>query len=178
MIRLIFSGIVTWMTLAAAFAHAQTTPICPTSPDIRLTTWPPVPVRPISSSETIAFAMRQLYAGPGVDWDFVLENPLISGFQITGDAPGMIAPRGFIAIPYRITLFGPIPAGNYTITVRPIATNVTPNVVCPSLTIPLAVAQGFVNVPVPTINGKLAALLAALLMFTAVLALRRPKRPA
>ena len=157
----------------ATHSLAQTVPVCPTSPGIVLGVAAPFAGgRPINSNDQIALAIRQ-ETPVGGPWDFPISNVVVTGSIISGVALGIV---GFGGVPAHVGVFGPVPAGDYTIVVQPIATNVTPNVNCPLLNIPLTVLQGYVAQPVPGPTGWLAALLVFLLAVAAGWQLRLGRR--
>ena len=160
------------VVFSSAVVHSQGVPACPTSAVITLVSIAPFSGAsgPPVSNLQISLLIGQVATG-GV-WYYPIQNVIVSGNQIAGTALGVFVPSGFGA-PNQPGIFGPVPAGTYTIVVQPIATNVTPNVNCPILQIPLTVLQGFENVPVPAPTGKLAALLAGLLALMAGVTLGR-----
>lgn len=166
------------LLLATATVAAQTAPICPSSPYIRILRFPNefgvggVPI----SDHRVELLIQQVVSTTEY-WNFKFEGAVVVDNVISGSAPGIRAPPpGFPPGPVQAGLFGPVPAGDYTIIVQPIATNVTPNVNCPLLTIPLTVLQGNQAVPVPAPTGALAALLASLLACIAIVVLRLRRR--
>ncbi len=160
--------LISFVAGAAAFflpnAFAQQVLACPTG-SYGLNTLPP---GPITANSLLYMWVRERIGGSGPAagaWDFKPENFVVSGFQITATAVG-VQGCGFFNCPPPTTQFGPVPAGNYTVTVNATATNVTPNVACPPFTVPLVVLPGAVAAvaePVP-INAKWLGMLAALLM--------------
>lgn len=170
---LLFATLGLWLWIPTA--HSQTVAVCPTSPEITLISFAPFggPGGPPVSNLRISLLIGQASSANGA-WNYPIQNVTVSDNEIGGTAPGVFVPNGFGA-PNQPGIFGPVPAGDYTITVQPIATNVTPNVNCPILQIPLTVLQGFENVPVPAPTGTLAALLAGLLALMASVALRRTR---
>lgn len=160
--------------LAATSAVAQTAPVCPINPYITLAALFAPGAGPPVSDRQILLLISQFITATEI-WNYVIQDVVVSGNQIAGSAPGVRRPIGPGA-PNQYGVFGPVPAGDYTITVQPIATNVTPNVNCPLLTIPLTVRQGNEATPVPGITGRLATLLAGLLACIAALALRLRRR--
>lgn len=162
--------------LATANVAAQTAPICPTSPYIFVLRFAPSEVEgPPISNRRIQLLIQQTVSSTEY-WQFKLQNATVSGNVISGDAPGIGFLGGFSGRPNAVGIFGPITAGDYSIIVQPIATNVTPNVNCPLLTIPLTVLQGNEAVPVLAPTGALAALLASLLACIAIVVLRLRRR--
>lgn len=144
-------------------ASAQQVLACPTG----LYGLGTIPSGPITANSPLFMWVRELIgSGPAAGaWDFKPENFVVSGFQITATAIG-VQGCGFFYCPAPTTQFGPVPAGNYTVTINATATNVTPNVACPPFTVPLTVLPGAVaavNEPVP-IGPKWLAALAALLL--------------
>lgn len=160
----------------ASYVPAQTVPICPTSPYIFvLRIAPGEPGGPPISDRLIQLLIQQTVSSNEY-WQFKLQDATRSGNVISGNAPGIGFIGGFSGLPNQVGIFGPLPAGEYSIVVQPIATNVTPNVNCPLLTIPLTVLQGNEFVPVPAVTGTLAALLGSLLAGMGALVLRLRRR--
>lgn len=159
----------------ATYSFAQSAPVCPTSPFIAMgVNAASAGGRPITSNDEIRLGIRQ-QTPVGGPWDFPISNVMVTGNIISGIALGIV---GFGGVPANVGIFGPVPAGDYTIVVQPIATNVTPNVNCPLLNIPLTVLQGYVAQPVPGPMGWLAALLVSLLAVAAGWQLRLGRRVA
>lgn len=105
-------------------------------------------------------------------WDFVAENIQTSGYAISLDAPSVAVP--FSSVPIAFRALGVLPAGTYAVTIRPVARNVTPNVACPVLTVPLEVTQAYEYVPVPVAErGWVLVLASVLALFGAVRLSRR-----
>lgn len=173
----ILTCVATSLALFASTAGAQTLPICPTSPIIRLLRFPYFLAGgggPITGAEIELLIQQNIT--PFEVWQFKFENIAMAGNVISGVARGIQIPQFLpIPVPVQAGYFGPLSAGDYTIVVQPIATNVTPNVNCAILQIPLTVLQGAGDVPVPGLTEKLAALLAGLLALLATFKLRRSR---
>lgn len=149
-------------------AHGQTVPACATS---AATVGFLGPVGGIYNSNTeVRMGIRQVFSQGFQIYDFVAQNVVVSGFSITLNAPGLFVPS--VTVPATFGSLGTLSAGTYSVVVTPIATNVTPNVVCPPFTVPLVVPQGAQNTPVP-INNRLALALLALALGAAGFAARR-----
>lgn len=146
---------------------AQTTPYCATNIASVLFIAPDGVL--LSSNKETWMGLRQSF-GQGITYDFKPENIIVNGFQITLDARGIVVP--FSTIPVAFTSLGILPAGNYSVVVQPIATNVLPNVVCPTFTVPLLIPQGAQITPVPTLRGLSLLLLGGLLGLIGVLGYR------
>lgn len=131
---------------SASVATAQSVPYCPTSTSSVLFRSPVSSV--IVSDQPVLMGIRDFFAPGFGTWDFVPQNVTMSGFQINVDAPGISVSNS--NIPYATGSLGILPAGNYAVVVRGIATNVTPNVICPTFTVPLVVNGVAQNVPVPS----------------------------
>lgn len=169
---LFLTGFLVWTI--AADAMAQITPFCPTN-NPRILLGPLSGSSVITPNTQIGMSIRQnIPVNNHVQaWDFPIQDVTVDGMVVTGIALGVYAGEASFNPPSRIGVFGPFPAGDYTIHVTPIATNVTPNVPCPLLTIPLVVRQLYSNEPVPVTNGWLAALMAGLVGLLGAFALRR-----
>ncbi|MFZ2237345.1 MAG: hypothetical protein WBP11_05855 [Dokdonella sp.] len=154
------------MTAVVSLAQVPPAPICPTGAgNVVFIATPPAPAFPINSNVSVSIGIRFN------SWDFVGENIVVSGFNISLDAPSEYV--GFPSIPIHFVPLGVLPAGTYTVSIRPIARNVTPSAVCPTVTVPLTIPQGAQNMAVPSSNGVLLALLGLLLGAMGVVAHRR-----
>lgn len=145
-------------------ASAQQVLACPTGSTYGIGSTPPGPT---TADARLRMWVRELIpSGPAAGaWDFKPENFVVSGFQVTATAVG-VRGCGFYYCPAPSTEFGPLAAGSYMVTVNATATNVTPNVACPPMTVPLVVLPAAVAVvaePVP-IGSRWSAILAVLLV--------------
>ena len=131
-------------------------PVCPISSDVHFIAAPPASPSAINSATVTQMGIYVISSG---HWDFIPQNILVAGFAVTASAQGQYL---LFPGPVKFVPVGILPAGSYSVTINPTATNVTPNVACPALTVPLVVVQGLENVPVPIANGAWAALLASL----------------
>lgn len=164
-------GLLVFLTSAVTIAQAQTTPHCATADASILFRSNTPPFGAIDSTTEILMGIRQYEQQTGGAWDFPPQDVVVSGSNITADAPGVSVFGS--EVPYTMGSLGILPAGTYTITIRPIATNVTPNVVCPTFNVPLVVPQAYEYVPVPVLAGSLAFLLSLLVGIIGTTSLRR-----
>ncbi|MEO8460886.1 MAG: hypothetical protein ABI451_10175, partial [Dokdonella sp.] len=115
-------------------------PLCPDAAAVTFGFNETVPPGPVPGNFTLVTIEKFFSPPPGFNlrvFDYWAENIERSGDQIDFDARG--AEVGNFGQPAHFDSLGVIPAGQYTVTIHPIATNVTPNVTCPELVIPIAV---------------------------------------
>lgn len=161
----IFSALV---ISAVASAQVPPAPICPSASNVVFIATPPAPSFPITSLVSVSIGIRS------GSWDFVGENIAVSGFNINMDAPSEFV--GFPSIPIHFAPIGVLPAGTYSVTIRPVARNVTPSVACPQLVVPLVIPEGASSTPVPSTGWLGTALLMLLLGIVALTERRRRSR--
>lgn len=152
-------------------SSAQVSLACPTGSQYGVLTLPP---GPLYEGSTIYIWVREsIFSGPAAGfWDFDPMNIVVAGFQISATAVGRIGNGGFMGQPTLVP-FGPLNAGSYTFTLNAVATNVTPNVACPPLTLPIIVVPtGSSSVPVPAQSSWLSGLAALLLAITGAIFIR------
>lgn len=151
---------VTVAFLAPTLGTAQVPPssICPAAGDVFFRTAPPNITVPINSGSITEFAVRTQNLQT---WDFYPDNIQINGFSIVIDAHSVLVLIPGI-YPLQYFAIGQLAAGTYSLTLNPVVNSVTPNFICPPVTVSLVVAQAYENLPVPVTNGGWAALLAVL----------------